>query len=306
MGNFEEIGKDIELEQSESSFDRVRRRCLLQLSKKTKRNVIAYYSGWLQKPGAPSQAVAITDLDVQGFMSACNGLTHDEGLDLVLHTPGGQLSATQAIVSYLHKMFGDIRVIVPQLAMSAGTMIACSAKSVLMGKQSSLGPIDPQLNGLPAHGVLHEFERAFDEIQSDISSNQAKKALWQPILAQYPPTFIGECRNAIDLAEDMVTRWLREGMYSGDPEAEEKAKKVVLQIGSHTDTKQHDRHLSAEECREFGLNVETLEEDQELQDAVLSVHHACMHTLSSTPIMKIIENQNGINFNVQASPASTS
>ena len=83
------------------------------------------------------QALAITDHDVNGFMSACNGVDHSKGLDLVLHTPGGEISATQAIVAYLHQMFSDVRVIVPQLAMSAGTMIACSAKSIVMGKQSS-------------------------------------------------------------------------------------------------------------------------------------------------------------------------
>ena len=77
-------------------------------------------------------------------MTCIHGMDCSKGLDLVLHTTGGSPAAAEAIVNYLRAKFGnDIRVIVPQLAMSAGTMIACSAKQIIMGKQSSLGPIDP-------------------------------------------------------------------------------------------------------------------------------------------------------------------
>lgn len=77
-------------------------------------------------------------------MTCIHGMDCSKGLDLVLHTPGDSPAAAEAIVNCLRAKFGnDIRVIVPQLAMSAGTMIACSAKQIIMGKQSSLGPIDP-------------------------------------------------------------------------------------------------------------------------------------------------------------------
>ena len=77
-------------------------------------------------------------------MTCIHGMDCSKGLDLVLHTPGDSPAAAEAIVNNLRAKFGkDIRVIVPQLAMSAGTMIACSAKQIIMGKQSSLGPIDP-------------------------------------------------------------------------------------------------------------------------------------------------------------------
>ena len=82
------------------------------------------------------------------------GLICEIGLDLVLHTPGGDPTAAEGIVNYLHAKFGrDVRVIVPQMAMFAGTMLACSARSILMGKQSCLGPIDPQYGGVPAYNI---------------------------------------------------------------------------------------------------------------------------------------------------------
>lgn len=186
----------------------------------------------------------------------------------------------------------DIRAIVPQLAMSAGTMIACACKEIIMGKHSSLGPVDPQFKGTPAHGIKEEFERAFNEIKKD----QAKIPVWQPILAKYPPAFVGECEKAIDWSTEIVTECLKTGMFNGEVDAEEKAKRVISEIGDHALTKSHSRHLSAKRCKDIGLKIIDLETDQELQEKVLSVHHVCIHTLSSTPAFKLIENQNGVAF----------
>ena len=61
-------------------------------------------------------------------------------------------------------------------------------------------------------------------------------------------------------------------------------------------TKSHGRHISAKACTDIGLTVEMLEEKgkEKLQDAVLSVHHACMLTLMETDALKIIENHTGV------------
>lgn len=73
------------------------------------------------------------------------------------------VAATESLIDYLKKMFGtNIVAFISQIAMSAGTMIACACRNI---KQSSLGPIDPQFNGIPAQGVLDEFERAAQEIK---------------------------------------------------------------------------------------------------------------------------------------------
>ena len=109
-----------------SPFDILRRKYVSELARYTRRNVICYYSGWLQKPelGAAS---AVNDMDKNGLMTTINGLDTTKGLDLVLHTPGGDTAATESIVDYLWSKFqGNIRCFVPQMAMSAGTMIACS------------------------------------------------------------------------------------------------------------------------------------------------------------------------------------
>ena len=282
-----------EIRATGSAHDVVRRKYLAALSEVTGRNTIIYYSGWLQKSDLAGllSGFEVNDSDKHGFMATVHKLDKARGLDLVLHTPGGEMAATESIVDYLRAMFGaNIRVIVPQLAMSAGTMIALAANEIVMGRHSNLGPIDPQLQGLPAHGVIEEFTRAATEIAADPS----KVAIWQPIIAKYPPTFIGECQNAISWANDLVQRWLETGMFAKDRKAAAKALKVVEELGSHAVTKSHARHISADAVKKLGVAVKSLEGDQRLQDAVLSLHHATIQTLQETGAIKIIENQSGI------------
>ncbi|MDE0243201.1 MAG: ATP-dependent Clp protease proteolytic subunit [Candidatus Kaiserbacteria bacterium] len=287
----------VEIQNSGGNFDTVRRKHLKFLHKNTGRNVIAYYSGWLQKQGASN--LGINDLDKNAFMTTIRGLDRKIGLDLLLHTPGGDIAATESIIDYLITMFDDIRVVVPQLAMSGGTMIACAANEILMGKHSSLGPIDPQFmtsyGHVAAHGVLEEFEQAYKEIKSD----QNKVFVWQPIIAKYTPTLIGECKKAMNWAESIVRERLSDRMLSGIEDREERDKKVreiIKEIGDHSVSLSHTRHLSRKRCVEIGLTIGLLEDNQILQDAVLSVHHAMMHTLENTTAVKIVENHNELAY----------
>lgn len=289
MPNWNEVLDEIK--EAGSTHDIIRRKYLRKMGEHTGRNVITYYSGWLQKPGL--QGIEVNDADKNGFMSVIHKLDKDKGLDLILHTPGGNIAATESLVDYLRAMFGaNVNVFVPQLAMSAGTMIACSAQKIFLGKESSLGPIDPQIGGIPAHGVVEEFNRAKAEIKADASTIP----IWQPILAKYSPTFIGECEKAIEWSQEIVEEWLQTGMFKDLKTAEKKSKKITSELGNHFLTKNHSRHLSIDTCKDIGLKVEALEKDPDLQDIVLSIHHICIHTLGSTGAYKIIENQNGTAF----------
>jgi membrane-bound ClpP family serine protease len=224
---------------------------------------------------------------------AIHNLDRTKGLDIIIHTPGGNLAATESIVDYLRQMFpNDIRAIVPQIAMSAGTMLACACNTILMAKHSNLGPIDPQFGPYPAHGVIEEFQRAYREIKAD----PAKADIWQPILAQYPPTFLSKCENAIKWSMEFVEGNLQAHMFKGKPNSAKLAKSIVKNLSDYARNKSHSRHLHFNDCKRIGLNVSLLEDDPELQDLVLTVHHCYMHALMNTPSFKIIENYNGLAF----------
>lgn len=293
MPNWGDVLKEIAEQQhaGQKAVDIVRKKYLGLLYAKTQRNIIAYYSGFLSKPGIAQ--LDITDEDKNGFMMAVHKLDKTKGLDLFLHTPGGSVAATQSIVNYLHKMFKkDIRAIVPQIAMSAGTMIACSCKEIYLAEHSNLGPIDPQLRGIPAYGAIAEFKKAYSEIKGDI----VKINVWEPILRQYKPTFLGQCQHAIKWSNDFVQEQLETVMFAGEQKAKEKARKITKHLSDYRRHKAHDRHLHLEDCKKIGLKVVRIEDDNSLQDLILTVHHCYMHSLMNTPAIKIIENQNGVAF----------
>jgi hypothetical protein len=291
LPNWNEVLKEIQVEGGKSPLDTVRRKYLGSLFDYTQRNVIAYYSGFLSKPGI--LLLDINDEDMNGFMMAVHRLDRKRGLDLILHTPGGSIASTESIVRYLHLMFDkDIRVIVPQVAMSAGTMVACSSREIILGKQSSLGPIDPQLRGIPAQGVIDEFRQALESYKTDHDS----LVIWQQIIQQYRPTFLGQCKQAIEWTRTFVTEQLRSVMFEGDPEAQTKADRIVEALSDTDRHKAHERHIPASKCIEMGLRVKMLEEDNALQDLVLSIHHCFIHTLMNSAAFKIIENHAGTAF----------
>jgi ATP-dependent protease ClpP protease subunit len=311
LPNWNELLQQLQL--TGGPHDVIRRHYLAQLSQLTQRNTIVYYSAWLQKPNIFEQQFepfTVNDNDTNGFMATIHNLDKTAGLDLVLHTPGGDLAATESLVKYLRAMFGtNIRAIIPQLAMSAGTMIACACREIWMGEHSSLGPIDPQLAGVPAHGIVEEFKTAAEEIKKD----SAKIPVWQPIIGKYTPTLIGEAQNAIKLSEDMVRDWLVTGMFAGTtrPGPKARANRVLKDLASHSKTLTHSRHIGFHEAEAIGLNVKALESDDPFQDAVLTVHHLCIQTLADTAVMKLIENQNAVTWaqavaiQVMAAPAQS-
>jgi ATP-dependent protease ClpP protease subunit len=281
-----------------SVHDVVRRRYLKKLTAHSKRNTIIYYSGWLQKPHLSSQpgiVLGISDADKNGFMSVIHKLDRSKGLDLILHTPGGDMAATESLVDYLRAMFdNDIRAIIPQLAMSGGTIIALACKQIIMGKESSIGPIDPQFGPMAATGLLQEFER----IRGEIKKDHANALLWEPILRKIQPGFITECENAIKWSQTMTKRFLETCMFAGEDAAAEKIAKIISELTEKTKNFTHGRHIGlAEATQIFGDDkVIPLESDNTLQDMVLTVHHASIVTLQATQCYKMIENQTGRAF----------
>lgn len=289
MATWNEILVEIQNCTHKNAIDIVRRSYIKKLSEYTNRNVIVYYSAWLTKS---AEKIDINDYDINGFMNAVNGLDYTKGLDLILHTPGGVPTAAEAIVKYLRTMFhNDIRAIVPQLAMSAGTMIACSANKIIMGKQSSLGPIDPQFNGIPAYNIVSEFEEA----KKDLITKKENFEYWRILLGKYPAAFVKQANDAIALSDALLREWLKTGMFKDDKD-ETRLNTVCESLNEHENSKVHARHLSIDFCQSLGLDIIPLESDQELQDRVLSIHHACMHTFGATKALKIIENQEGKAF----------
>ncbi len=285
----------------QSPFDVVRRKYLERVSSITGRPVILYATAWTQgKAGTlDPDLVSIVAEDIQGLMEVMHGVAGGK-LDIILHSPGGSPEAAESIVSYLRSKFTDVRIFVPHAAMSAATMLACSANRIVMGKHSYLGPIDPQFiiqtelgrRMVPAHAILEQFELA----KKECAASQSALPAWLPMLRQYGPALLVQCTLARKLAESLVSQWLEKYMRTEPDGVNISGPAIAAQLADHSKFMSHSRFIDRADAKNLGLLVMDLEADQFLQDAVLSVFHAASHTFNGTPCVKIIENHLGKAF----------
>ncbi|HLN62423.1 MAG TPA: ATP-dependent Clp protease proteolytic subunit [Symbiobacteriaceae bacterium] len=106
----------------------------------------------------------------------------DRPIDLVLHTPGGLVIAAEQIARVLAAHKPGVTVIVPQYAMSGGTFLAMAADQIIMDQNAMLGPVDPQLNNMPAAAyarVMREKEKNAIADETIMMADMAEKATVQ-------------------------------------------------------------------------------------------------------------------------------
>ncbi len=267
--------------------DFVRRKYLSILSQVLQKPVIIYAANFRH----PHSSISLDD--VHAFMSMCCGIRQKE-VALVIHTPGGAINAIEAVVKYLRTQFQALDVIVPMYAFSAGTMWCCACEKIYMGKNSFLGPIDPQIPFLradgqftstPAQSVIDEFETA----KEDAKNNPRKMSAYAPILSQYAPSLVTICKNAVERSKILVREWLVD-YHHLKPQT---ARSIANWLGQHNEHKDHGRPLSITDLNAKNMQILPLEENQQMQDAALSLYHAISYSLEITNASKLIENSVG-------------
>ena len=162
-------------------------------------------------------------------------LTPDEmPLDIVLHTPGGLVLASEQIACAIKRHPGKVTVFIPHYAMSGGTLVSLAANEIVMDPDAVLGPVDPQM-GTPSGG----FYPAVSIL----------KALEQPNPNREDQTLIlGDmARKAIVQVYDSVLCLIKDTM----PEEQAQALAQALSDGRWT----HDYPISPEQARALGLSV---------------------------------------------------
>ena len=85
----------------------------------------------------------------------------------------------------------------------------------------------------------------------------------------------------------------REDLKTSPKEAQNTINRIINILTNQNITKSHSRHIPTPVCKEIGLKIFEMEKDQELQDIILSIHHATTLTIMNTDVIKITENQNG-------------
>lgn len=160
------------------------------------------------------------------------------------------------------------RVIVPDSAKSAGTLIAIAADEIVMGEPSELGPIDPQITITTASGELmtRPAQSILDGLQAIIESAEDQLSpAYFPLLDKLDPALIDFCKKALSRSEQFAERFLSAHMLSDN---KRKAKKVARELNAIEKHLSHGAVIDAERATSMGLRVQTLEPADDLWQAL--------------------------------------
>lgn len=170
--------------------------------------------------------------DFEGVVSAISMTSKDRPLDVILHTEGGEALAALQIARAVKAHPAKKTVFVPYFAMSGGTLIALAADEIVMSEHAVLGPIDPQIGGLPAASIIKAAREKPVETVNDFTLIQADIA-----------------QKAMDQMRRQACE-LMEGTYNQDGSC---AISDELASGKWT----HSYPITVPVARELGLNVST-------------------------------------------------
>lgn len=211
-------------------FLRTRKITQLQSRRKSRVITLVHRQETMRLLGFP--VVRYIDIDdAEEIIRAIRETDPNTPIDIVLHTPGGMVIASMQIADALRRHPGRVTAIVPHLALSGGTLIALAADRILMSAHAMLGPIDPQIEGLPAVSlarVLRDKPAARIDDRTLVLADIGEKAIRQLRAAAHRMLL----RHMSDVAAKALADELCSGRWT------------------------HDYPISAEEARDLGLPVE--------------------------------------------------
>jgi hypothetical protein len=249
-------------------------------------------------PGAPN----FIDLgDVDGFTDLINAIpTNETSIDVLVHSPGGRPDATERIVAVLRQRFSEVHFLIPHSAYSAATMLALSGNSVTLHPSATMGPIDPQINGVPARSIKKGFERVRDLVKKE--GPEALPA-YIPLIEKYSLELLELCADSEKLSKELVSSWLKSYMLNGKPNATQIARKTVKYFSEYDRHLLHSRPILLSKIDRFGLSISQC--DGELAELLWETYILLNGFMYVTPFVKLFENNRGISFGrqVQIMPA---
>lgn len=234
-----------------------RQKTVREIDKDTGRQLICYISG---------RHTHMHRDDIVFFADLLERIPTGSKIDMLLHTPGGDMDVAEKIVSMVRAKAesADFRVIVPDFAKSAGTLITIGADVVLMSNTSELGPIDPQISvtdgrgGRESHSVqalLDAYESYSEALRADPGDFAARL-----MIDKLDPGTIKLCEAAKERARQLAEKHLNRGMLQSwkGPHAYTFVAQKLL------DTKTwylHTQVIGPADAKDIGLNVETNDEN---------------------------------------------
>jgi len=222
-----------------------RQTLIRSIEKDTGRSLICYVSG---------RDASIDRDDTAGFMELLHNIQPERDIDLLLHTRGGDVDAAEKLMALVQATVGggQLRIIIPDFAKSAGTLMALCANTLLMSDSSELGPIDPQIwsddgRGNPiCHSVLSYLD-AYKTHSASLLKNPDDPVA-RLMLNKLDPTTLRNFEairdRARNFAEDQLKRKGRNFSH------------IASALLDNTRWPSHGQMIKWQDAKELGLAVE--------------------------------------------------
>jgi len=244
-------------------------------------------------PHVPRPPIYIDLEDVDGFVDLVDSISAKE-VDILLHSPGGSPEATERIVDILRSKFEKVYFLIPHSAYSAATMLALSGDEVVLHWGASLGPIDPQINGIPARALKRGFEKAKKALQEE--GPEALPA-YVPLIEKYTLEMLEICEDYEQLSRELVTEWLLMYMFKDKEDKQQIVEKAVSFFSNYDNHRTHSRALTYSKIKHLNLKIYLA--DEELNRLLREAYILLNGFFDVTPFVKVYENSDGISWGKQ-------
>jgi hypothetical protein len=243
--------------------------------------------------------------DKTGFSDLIENIGDDQA-DFLINSPGGFAEVTEAIVCMIRAKFQNIRFVVPNMAKSAGTLLALSANELLMDHRSELGPVDPQVEYQSSDGRRREAAEdildGFEEAKQVLGSQgPAFTPAFVPLLSKYTIGLLRACENAKKLSKQLAEAWLAKYMFGDEPNSQE-PKTIGEYFARRANTLSHNRAIGIDKCLDLKMKVVDLRLPEHSSLAQRIWELWCTYELhfERTPVHKIYENSSGCTLQKQS------
>jgi hypothetical protein len=235
------------------------RRCLNDVSAIRNNPLICYIANVVKPRQGP---VSIDDSDDLPFNEMVLSLPATREIDIVLVSPGGFAHQVAKFVNTLRARFEKVNFLIPNKAMSAGTIFALSGDEIVMTRESNLGPIDPQVrnrNGefIPAQALLTLIEEIKERGERSLNKGVQPNWVDLQLLKSMDPRDIGNALSSSKYSISLVTEYLSkykfktwkthsDGRPVTDDEKEQRANEIASLLCSHKEWKIHGHAITRE------------------------------------------------------------
>lgn len=268
--------------------DRYDRQSMIQqIEEVTGRRLLVYISN-LNHPQS-----SITREDIAPFSELVGSLEKDGEVDLMIQSPGGDPNAAETIINSLSAKTKHLRIIVPQAAKSAATMMCLAADEVMMSDTSELGPIDPQIPISTAYGYVYRPAQAFlnglKRIEDEHFEKSALNPAYYPFLQGVDAALIDFCNKSIEHSKMLAIKWLTRSMCSGQSD---KARTIAENLVNIEKYPNHGAVISYSEAQALGLNVDYKDYSDDLWQMLWRLYIRYTVEIREKEWVKVFESSN--------------